>query len=228
MIDETEVKKLINKNDEYFDSISLGLDNPILVGYLDERQRLEIAVEDYVQTRDAYNAFYAEHATKRVYLNPAASHDETTDYGIHRSARRNNENYIIQLKKSRKELINSRPRKMSEEELQRELQNITDSINAAIEYGKKLEDITSPESRRVVYEYRRINLEPNLIEDEYLEDFNDIKRSLIQKNIAVETLCKNVNSWSKAANGYRAFMPKKKKQKSKVKIKTKNNRTNKD
>ena len=229
MIDETKIQELIDENDKYFDSISLGSDNPILVGYLDERQRLLIAVKDYVQTRDAYNAFYAEHATKRVYLNPAASHDETTDYGIHRSARRGNENYIIQLKKDRKELINSRPRKMSEEELQRELQNITNSINAAIEYGAKLEDITSPESRKVVSEYRRINLEPNLIEDEHLDKFNELKRSLIQKDFVVKTLCQNINSWSKSASNYRAFMPKKKKQKSKVITKTqKNNRTNKD
>ena len=102
MIEEEKIQELIDKNDKYFDSISLGSDNPILVGYLDERQRLVIAVEDYIQTRDAYNAFYDEHATKRVYLNPAASHDETTDYGIHRSAKLDNENHIIQLKKDRK------------------------------------------------------------------------------------------------------------------------------
>ena len=147
-----------------------------------------------------------------MYLNPPSSRDNNTDFGIYRS-------HLLGLKReidtlrSKANILDkqiytlkyekTRDPKNKLSEYETALTLVNEELKRQTDYYDKVNDISSKEARDVIYEYRRAYLEPDLIDDEYLDEFYVLCNELLNKKEIVEAHQNNIQGWISYTKDYK-------------------------
>lgn len=212
MINESQINFLIRDAENFFAKSGLTPDDPIIIGYQESKKALLIAFNEYKKVETKYNDFFKAHANKPVYLNPPSSRDNNTDFGIYRS-------HLLGLKReidtlrSKANILDKQIYTLKYEktkdpknklpEYETALTLVNEELKRQTDYYDKVNDISSKEARNVIYEYRRAYLEPDLIDDEYLDEFYVLCNELLNKKEIVEAHQNNIQGWISYTKDYK-------------------------